>query len=417
MAEIYRRNYYNKREYQIEDIEQNKSVISPVLFFVLTLMYTVAYNSSWRAITLLWYGVSLMAIALLLIVFIKNDRFRLDFYTGWVITFFVYALISSLWSINVDPVLEQLKTLILIFGVNVLLVQIIDTKQDVEKLLKSNFIALFILLVYIVVKTDVAMLGDFRIGTDTLGKYWNANDIGRKLSIGVVLSLYFMLKTKGIKRVFYFVLSLVFLFIILMTGSRTALVIVVFSVGLMFWLKAKKYRMLVFLALLGLAVIGFILIMKIPILYNIIGVRFETLIKEFMGQSANEGSFDTRQEMINLGVKWFEERPILGYGLNNFRELYFIETGINTYSHSNFVEILVGGGLVGFAIYYAIFVYMFMKLFKYAFFKRDIIAIILFVFNLSLVIMHVSNISYYSTADNCLLMLAIVYISIRNKSY
>ena len=174
--------------------------------------------------------------------------------------------------------------------------------------------------------------------------------------------------------------------------------------------------MLVFLVLAIGSFAFILLIMKIPALYDVLGKRMEDLFKELFGVAANDGSLNARANMFSLGWEWFKQKPILGYGLNNFSLLYLEEMGWATYSHNNFVEILVSGGLVGFAIYYSAYIYLFVKLIKVAFLKRDLIAITLLVFNLSLIIMNVSNISYYSTADNCMLMLALVYVYIKDRN-
>ena len=400
----------------VKKLDKQQTTISPLMFFILTVMYTVAYNSSWRAMSWLWYGISLVAIIVLLSVFINRDKVRLDFYTGWAVIFLVYSLFSCLWAIDMAHVFEVLKTLGLIFIVHILLAQLIERKEDIEKLLKANFIALVVLLAYVVLKSDFSMLGKFRIGVDTLGELWNANDIGIKMSLGAILALYFMTKTHGVRKTICALLAIIFSFIILMTGSRTALLIVAMSIFMFFWLNAKKHRTLFFCVLL--IVLGFlmILILKVPFLYRVIGNRMEAIFQELIGQAAGEGSYNARHDMIELGVEWFKKKPIFGYGLNNFCELYLIETGVATYSHNNFVEMLVSGGLVGFAIYYSAYIYLFVKLIKMAFLKRDLIAITLLVFNLSLIIMNVSNISYYSTADNCMLMLALVYVYIKDKN-
>ncbi len=417
MVEIYRRDRGWSSKGHVKKLNKQQTAISPLLYFILTVMYTVAYNSSWRAMSWLWYGVSLVAIVVLLAIFINNDKVKFDFYTSWAIIFLVYSLFSCLWAIDMEPVFDVLKTLGLIFIVHVLLAQIIDKKEDVEKLLKANFIALLILLLYVVFNTDLSMLGKFRIGVDTLGELWNANDIGIKMSIGAVLSLYFMTKGKGLKSLACFVATLLFLFVILMTGSRTALLIIAISIFMFFWLKAQKHKTIIFIVMVVVFALGIVLILKVPFLYDIIGSRVENIIKELMGQAVGEGSFNARQNMIELGLDWFKQRPLFGYGLNNFGKLYAEEVGYSTYSHNNFIEMLISGGIVGFIIYYLAYVYLFVNLIKQVIVKKDLIAITLFVFNLSLIIMNISNISYYSTADNCMLMLALVYIRDQGKNH
>ena len=53
--------------------------------------------------------------------------------------------------------------------------------------------------------------------------------------------------------------------------------------------------------------------------------------------------------MMEFGWELFKERPVHGYGMNNFSQKYYL----NTYSHNNYIELLVSCGIVGFALYYA----------------------------------------------------------------
>lgn len=400
----------------VKKLDKQQTAISPLMFFILTIMYTVAYNSSWRAMSWLWYGISLAAIIVLLSVFINNDKVKFNFYTGWAVIFLVYSLMGCLWAINMDPVFEQLKTLGLIFIVHILLAQLIDKREDIEKLLKANFLALFVLLVYVILKTDVSMLGKFRIGVDTLGELWNANDIGLKFCAGFTLALYFMLKkeNKIISRLIYALCALAFMVLSLFTGSRKVVIMLVIILFLVFWLRAKRHRILVFMVLVISSVLFIVLIMKIPALYDVLGKRMESLFEGLLGNSGGS-SFDTRADMIALGWEWFKQRPIFGYGLSNYSVMYLAETGWSTYSHNNFIEILVSGGLVGFIIYYSVYIYLFIKLIKHAFVQRDLVAIVLGAFNFSVIVMHTALVSYSSTLDNFVLMTTVIYIAMKGR--
>ena len=183
--------------------------------------------------------------------------------------------------------------------------------------------------------------------------------------------------------------------------------------GLVFWLKAKK-RLRTFLIACVAAVIFFVVVIKVDVLYNILGYRLVEMIKGFLGEGG-DNSFDVRANMIKLGWNWFLDKPILGYGLRNFTVLYQEITGWETYSHNNFIEILVGLGLTGFVVYYSIYIYLFVKLFKKCFIERDLLAIILFSVNASMFLMQVAIVSFYSTLPNCVLMLGMAYFNIREK--
>ena len=49
------------------------------------------------------------------------------------------------------------------------------------------------------------------------------------------------------------------------------------------------------------------------------------------------------------------DSPILGNGYYSFSQLLLKEYGFATYSHNNFIEIFVGGGIIGFTLYYSLY--------------------------------------------------------------
>ena len=233
-----------------------------------------------------------------------------------------------------------------------------------------------------------------------------------KLCIGFALALYFGLERKHVlEKVVLFVLAGAFAVVSFLSGSRTAfLLLVLIGVGV-FFLTAKNK--IFALGIIGVFVAGaYLLVMRVEPIYEVLGKRLESLIINLFGGETSEGSFDTRAEMIKLGWNAFLERPIFGYGMSNFSVLYEQVTGASTYSHNNFIEILVNGGLVGFILYYSIYGYVAAKLFKTAFLKRNKTAIFLLVSNLALVVMHIADIGYYKTLFNCILMLAVMYIKV-----
>src|SRR5690606_30784849 len=70
-----------------------------------------------------------------------------------------------------------------------------------------------------------------------------------------------------------------------------------------------------------------------------------------------------RQFLINKGIDYFLDRPIFGYGLNQYRPKFGKEIGKFTYSHNTWVELLVGFGLVITLIYLAIYLRLFKKIY------------------------------------------------------
>ena len=81
----------------------------------------------------------------------------------------------------------------------------------------------------------------------------------------------------------------------------------------------------------------------------------------------------------------------------------------NAYLHDNFVELLCGGGIIGFGLYYAMYVCLFSQLWKYRHVDRQRVAF----FTLWLVLMLAMNygmVTYYSKAQNFYLMIHFVNV-------
>ena len=59
-----------------------------------------------------------------------------------------------------------------------------------------------------------------------------------------------------------------------------------------------------------------------------------------------------RMDMIKFGKERINDKPFEGYGLDNYRLLYAKGGGRDTYSHNNYIELLIGVGILGTTMYY-----------------------------------------------------------------
>src|SRR5699024_4325556 len=196
--------------------------------------------------------------------------------------------------------------------------------------LKIFIFSRLIMVIYILVTLDFTTLGKMRIGAGNLGEEWNANSIGMNLAFAAI-SVFFILKTERNKKTFkmlsYFFVILLFLFIIIFTGSRKALFILIFSIVLFSLIlnENNKFTNLgfVFLSLLLLTYLS----LNILILYDVLGNRIEGLIANLTGDGVIDASTRTRMSMIEAGFEIFRQKPLLGYGIDSFRHLFFNLTG------------------------------------------------------------------------------------------
>lgn len=61
-----------------------------------------------------------------------------------------------------------------------------------------------------------------------------------------------------------------------------------------------------------------------------------------------DASVSIRKSMIETSFELFKEKPLVGYGIDNFS----VVSPFGTYSHNNYTEVLVSVGVIGFIFYY-----------------------------------------------------------------
>ncbi len=145
---------------------------------------------------------------------------------------------------------------------------------------------------------------------------------------------------------------------ILLSGSKKAL-FAVFLFGIIFyWCKSAGItkKMKIVLISIGAVIAAYQLIMRIPLLYNIIGLRIEAMFLTFQTKSFGNTGASTaeRGDMIRYAMKFFVSSPLFGHGINTFKSMYGQITGHFAYAHNNYVELLADLGMVGFLLYYSL---------------------------------------------------------------
>ena len=393
---------------------EKKNNFNLIRYAVLTVMYTVAYNSYFRSISVLWYGISLLSIFMLAASVLVKKDVKMNFFVYWAVIFYIFTVLSTLWSINPAKCMSPIMTLSLLFVVGVLMSLLFDSREELNALLFINFLSLLFCALYILLAVDPQSVGEVRIGLSTVGSEWNANDIGLKMCVGLGIALYLFYRSdKAYKRVFYLAVSLLFIILALLTGSRKALLMIYGIVILFVLIKSRGLnRVFAILFILLFSAGLYFLVMNYEPLYNVLGERFEDMIAGLFGGGTDEDSFNIRARFIEYGLKWFGNKPLLGYGIGNFSELAAAQFGekYDTYAHNNFVEILVDGGIVGFFIYYSAYLYIIVKLLPSVFIKRDLTAILLFTLNLVSLVLQVALVSYSSTLFTALILFSVIYI-------
>lgn len=179
----------------------------------------------------------------------------------------------------------------------------------------------------------------------TMGVNNNPNSLG----IVMVIGIFSALNSKNFDKYFYFFVSAssIFLYVIILTGSRKSLI-----AGLLlicFWIviylrnnviSKLNVKMLVRLIAIILVISVALIYFKNQFLETSAFIRFSRM---FEGDAGNE----ERLSMYAQAVQMWMDNPIIGIGYDQFR----IVSSSNRMTHSTYAEILVDTGVIGCCIW------------------------------------------------------------------
>ncbi len=276
----------------------------------------------------------------------------------WLTLFVCFGFCSLVWSPIPTYTLTRALTLLKLLVFLVLFVTYIDKTNDVKFVLTGLEIVSNITAIYTIYRYGISGLRTILItsGQRVGGEFVNENTLGLFLATGIIVTLFNVICFGDIKRL---LLAIIPFGVSLMTASRKVIIIIPTAVLVIFFMKMKaenavSNKMKTIFILLLVLVAG-IFIFQTP-LADTLRIRLSTMIgsNSFIDYSARN-----RYRMIDLGIEIFKHHPVLGVGLNG--SLVYAN---GTYLHSNYIELLATGGIVGILIYYAYYIYVFSRLCK-----------------------------------------------------
>lgn len=294
---------------------------------------------------------------------VKTLKLYFDLYVKWMLSFTIFAGLSFFWAISLANAAYRYQTLVLNFiCIYCLLVYLKSCPTRINIILKTLCFAPLILETRVIVSYGLLAFANTR----SLDGIMSPNSIGMRAAIAVVLGTFFLVK-QGKHKALYLPSIFLNLAIVILSASRKAIFFMIVPLLLHYVLcqnnSLKFWRnFTIVLLLIGLTYYG---IMNIPFVYDLVGYRIETMINGILGLGKTDGSTSLRLKMIKWGFKWFKRKPWFGYGLNNYKSLLgrmntsYGREGV--YAHNNYVEMLVNLGITGTAIYYFIYLKLFMK--------------------------------------------------------
>lgn len=315
-------------------------------FFIL--VYCGMYYSMFHHLITLSYIV--LFACFLNIVLKTNKLVYLDFlFIGGF--FVVYSFLSAFWAYDYDVTINQVIILSKSFLMSFFLINCLRSKELLEWAFKILMFSSLVFGILYICQIDLSMIGAYR-----LTEYADNNDDLPNLnlvSIPVAFAfIYFLFRYLKDKKKIYIIVSIICVIIVFLLGSRKSIISSV--LGIMFLLfkvnSAKKIKIILFY---------FFIILLIPFF---IPADYLDFVLDRLMQLANinqnvllDESDLVRKQLFSNGIDYFIQRPLTGYGFYNFSKLFQLDYGAAIYSHNNFIETLVGGGIIGFLLYYLLY--------------------------------------------------------------
>ncbi len=280
---------------------------------------------------------------------IKHKGFIYKDFITLCLIFVVYSFFSSLWANSFDTSYKSVMQLSKSVVVAICFITLIDSKEHFKWALSIlSFSGIIYALLYLG-HVDISTLSANRIMAE--GDFLpNVNTVGLVISFSFTYFIYMYFFDK--KCIYLIGAGLAFI-ITFFLGSRKSIISLFICIFFMF-IKIEKKSKVKILFLLALLII--LLIFYVPIEYlNFISERLAQL--SFLSSKISEidSSDETRIRLMEYGLTYCAESPIVGHGYYNFSQLFERDCGVILYSHNNFIETFVGGGIIGFLIYYGLY--------------------------------------------------------------
>lgn len=224
---------------------------------------------------------------------------------------------------------------------------------------------LFLSIVIIFLMNPGIIINAYSIGSERISfTFANPNTYAYLLLLASLLFIKRLVFTKDLQSNYLKIVFTVFILfcwyqIVYLTGSRkdTISIIIILIFIFLFIYKNSNYLSRIIL-IAFMALVGYYLYSLLAESYI-----FSRLMELFIsiGSDNYGGSVRLRGVMIEKALELWSEKPFLGWGFDSFRYV----SGFGKYSHNNYMELLVNSGLIGFVVFYSIYLVVLYKMFKH----------------------------------------------------
>jgi len=251
----------------------------------------------------------------------------------------------------------------------IVVISVFNKKKHWNRILNATLIVSLLISLY-AISQRLGLSFTFEAGLQRVnGTIGNASYLATYMLFHLFIAMIFFIERAGIKwKLFYFLIFIIDLLVLILTGTRGAILALMFSVVilvvLILWLKMWKSK--AFKIILAFCIIFFI---GIGILYafkNTGFVQGNYWFKRFTNYSLQDNTIKTRFLAWEWGMKGFKDNLLLGVGPENFQNVFnqYFEGEFYNYSrnevwfdraHNTLVDMASMIGIFGLLAYLSIF--------------------------------------------------------------
>ena len=366
----------------------------------------------------------LLASGLILLISVIADHgilyFKLGAFQYFMAAFTVYAFLSSVWAISASDSLIMSRTLVRILLCFTLIYLYYIRQRDISRLLSAVMWAGYIVAVYSILFYGLGTVLEATTGANTRlnNEYANVNSIGMACALSCVIQFFYIIYGKG--RLLSAVFMIPAVLMMAATQSRKAMVFAIIGVLALVVMKNadnKNFLKSCFKIVCGLAALGIVLVLLAQLeVFSGITERLTSFFNAFTGEGQVDSSTVVRENMIAAGIDSWKQHPIFGIGISNTHFITEQYVGRDTYLHNNFIELLCSGGILAFVLYYSMYVYLFINLWRYRRVNKELFCIC-FVWLLLMLAMDYAMVSYYSKSQWFYLMIQFINVECLKKGH
>ena len=326
---------------------------------------------------------------------LRIDPFHL--YSGM---FIFYVLFSSAWAMSAEDSISMSITLFLILICSSVLYMHYIRLGSLQSLFSAIKWAGYFVAIYTIFYYGIDVIIEAFTSVRLQNSFANVNSISMFVAIACTIQASEFIHKKSRAAALFIIPCII---VISATQSKKALLALLLGfLGIYLFNRVNKKNIFKSLGVIIFASLALILLFYIISTFSVfsgMNERIQQLFNSITGEGEVDESTIQRNDMIALGWNWFKQYPIAGVGIGCPHILADRYLNMDAYLHNNYLELLCGGGLIGFLIYYFKYVYLIRNLLKYRHADKEFANLSILILLISLVL-DWGFVSYFDKLQN-----------------